>query len=108
MGKLVLNVASKAEDMLYVHAWAESPAFSAKTSFYCTGKSLVECGKKIKGFPRANNDKLEFSLGDGKTKADFLFKTVGASGQCELWERLKGSEDEHGQSAESFFPIDYL
>lgn len=108
MGKLVLSLASKTDELLYLQAQAESPAFTARTSFYCKSQSLVDCGKKLKGFPRASHDNLEFSIGEAKRKADFHFQTVVSTGQCELWIRIKGIEDEQGKSAEAYFPIDYL
>jgi hypothetical protein len=108
MGKLALSLASKTDDLFYVHAQAESPAFTARTSFYCKSQSLVEFGKKLKGFPRNSQDTFDFSIGDAKRKADFNFHTVVSTGQCELWIRIKGIEDEQGKSAEAYFPIDYL
>lgn len=108
MGKVVLNLVSKQGDTCYLQATASSPSFSAVTTFNCQGKSLVEFGKLIKGYPHENDERAEYSLGAGKGRADFAFKTVGDSGLCELWIRFKGLEDEQGQSPEAYFPIDYL
>lgn len=108
MGKVVFTLVSKQTDTCYVQAQATSPSFSAVTSFNCLAKTLVEFGKKIKGFPKHTDEKLEFSLGAGKGKAEFTFRTVGDGGNSECWVRIKGLEDEQGQSPEAYFPIDYL
>ncbi len=108
MGKLLLTVTSKSKDLFYISAMAESPSFMAKTGFYCKGLKLVELGKSIKGFPKDEADSMEFSLGESKVMAEFHFRSVKNAGHCELWVKIKGVEDERGNSAESYFPIDYL
>jgi hypothetical protein len=108
MGKVVFTLVSKQTDNCYVQALATSPSFSAITSFHCPSKTLIEFGKRIKGFPKAFDEKLDYSIGAGKGKADFRFQTVESTGLCEAWVKIKGLEDEHGQSAEAYFPIDYL
>ena len=108
MGRITLTLVSQDKDTCYLQATAKSPSYSAVTSFSCNSKALVEFGKSIKGFPRASNETEEYSLGAGMGRAEFTFQTVPATGLCELWVRIKGLQGEAGQSAEAFFPIDYL
>ena len=108
MGKVVLNIVSQDKDQCYLQALAKSPSYSAVTSFNCLGKNLVEFGKAIKGFPGSMGGKEEFSIGAGMGRAEFSFQTVASTGLCECWVRIKGLHEEAGQSAEAFFPIDYL
>ena len=108
MGRITLTLVSQDKDTCYLQAAAKSPSYSAVTSFSCNTKALVEFGKAIKGFPRSTDETEEYSLGAGMGKAEFTFQTVSATGLCELWVRIKGLQGEAGQSAEAFFPIDYL
>src|SRR3954469_12252737 len=108
MGKVVFSLVSKDSEKNYLQASATSPSFSATTSFNCQNKDLVEFGKKIKGFPKAADQRLDYSIGSGKGKAIFMFKTIKETGLCELWIKIKGLEDDQGNGAEAFFPIDYL
>jgi hypothetical protein len=107
MGQVVFTLVSKHADTCYVQAAANSPSFSAVTTFNCPAKALVEFGKRIKGFPKSE-DILEYSIGAGKGKAEFNFRSVGDTGNSECWIRIRGLEDEQGQSPEAYFPIDYL
>lgn len=107
MGKLVLTLVSRQMDTCYIQAAATSPSFSAVTTFNCLGKTLVDFGRTIKGYPKATDERVEYTIGAGMARADFSFHTF-ETGLCELWVRIKGLEDEHGQSAEAYFPIDYL
>lgn len=107
MGKVVFTLVSKVADTCYVQAQASSPSFSAVTTFNCPAKTLVEFGKRIKGFPKSE-DVLEYSIGAGNGRAEFNFKAVGDAGNCECWVRIRGLGDEHGQNPEAHFPIDYL
>ncbi len=108
MGKIVLNLVSRDEEISHVQVLAKSPSFSAVTSFRCDNKILMEFGQKIKGFPRSTNERAEYVIGAGKGKAEFNFKTIGGTTQCELWVRLNGLDDDEGKIAEAHFPIDYL
>ena len=108
MGKVVLNIVSQDKDQCYLQALAKSPSYSAVTSFNCLSKHLVEFGKAIKGFPGSMDEKEEYSIGAGMGRAEFSFRTVASTGLCECWVRIKGLHEEAGQSAEAFFPIDYL
>lgn len=108
MGKVVLNIVSQDKDQCYLQALAKSPSYSAVTSFNCLSKNLVEFGKAIKGFPGSLGEKEEFSIGAGMGRAEFSFQTVPSTGLCECWVRIKGLHEEAGQTAEAFFPIDYL
>lgn len=108
MGKVVLNLVSRDTDISHVQALANSPSFSAVTSFRCENKVLMEFGQKLKGFPKSVNERVEYVIGAGKGKAEFNFKTIGGTTQCELWVRLNGLEDDQGKIAEAHFPIDYL
>lgn len=108
MGRITLSLVSQDKDTLYIQATAKSPSYSAVTSFSCNSKALVEFGKSIKGFPRAADETEEYSLGAGMGRAEFTFQTVPSTGLCELWVRIKGLHGEAGQSAEAYFPIDYL
>lgn len=108
MGRITLSLVSQDKDTLYIQATAKSPSYSAITSFSCNTKALVEFGKSIKGFPRAAGETEEYSLGSGMGRAEFTFQTVSSTGLCELWVRIKGLHGEAGQSAEAYFPIDYL
>ena len=108
MGRITLTLVSQDKDQCYLQALAKSPSYSAVTSFSCTAKALVDFGKAIKGFPRSAGDTGEYSLGSGMGRAEFTFITVVSTGLCELWVRIKGLQGEAGQSAEAYFPIDYL
>ncbi len=108
MGKVVLTLVSKDNDMCYLQALASSPSYSAVTSFHCQSKTLVEFGKRIKGFPKSTNETEEYSIGAGKGKAEFSFQVYGSLDNCELWVRIKGLQGELEQNAEAYFPIDYL
>jgi hypothetical protein len=107
MGKVVLTLVSKHADTCYVQAAANSPSFSAVTTFNCPAKALVEFGKRIKGFPKSE-DVLEHSMGAGNGKIEFNFKAMDDAGNSECWLRIRGLGDEQGHSPEAYFPIDYL
>ena len=108
MGKVVLTIVSQDKDQCYLQALAKSPSYSAVTSFNCVSKNLVDFGKAIKGFPGILGGKEEFSIGAGMGRAEFSFQTVASTGLAECWVRIKGLHEEAGQTAEAFFPIDYL
>jgi hypothetical protein len=108
MGRITLTLVSQDKDQCYLQALAKSPSYSAVTSFTCTAKALVDFGKNLKGFPRSPSETGEYSLGAGMGRAEFTFITVASTGLCELWVRIKGLQGEAGQSAEAYFPIDYL
>jgi|SRR5690606_6221246 len=108
MGRVVLTLVSRDANLSHVQVLATSPSFSAITSFHCENKILAEFGAKIKRFPKAAAERVEYIIGAGKGKAEFNFKTVDGAGQCELWVRLNGFEEDRGMIAEAHFPIDYL
>jgi len=108
MGKVVLNLVSRDTEISHVQVLANSPSFSAITSFRCENKVLHDFGIKLKGFPKSVDERVEYVIGAGKGKAEFNFKTVGGTTQCELWVRLNGLDDDEGRIAEAHFPIDYL
>ena len=108
MGKIALTIVSQDKDQCYLQAVARSPSYSASTSFSCLSKSLLDFGKAIKGFSGSLGEKEDFSIGAGMGRAEFSFQTVASTGLCECWVRIKGLQEEAGQTAEAFFPIDYL
>ena len=79
MGKVVLNLVSRDTEISHVQVLANSPSFSAITSFRCENKVLHDFGIKLKGFPKSVDERVEYVIGAGKGKAEFNFKTIGTS-----------------------------
>ena len=93
---LIFEAVCDEGDIVEIFVSASNSQFSGSTRLYDSAHELGLLAKRLKGFPRTIDDKLEYSAGNSSHGAQLRFYCVDAVGHTAVFVTINDGVSEHG------------